>query len=90
MKGTAAHQRGISIPNNDQWSPDGRSLLLFDTLRGVSNLSRQPVAGGAPVPLTRFDSDVIFRYTMTTDGKQLAVARGATISDVVLITSRAQ
>ena len=39
--------------------------------------------------LTKFDGQQIFRFAYTADGRQLAVSRGATISDVVLMTSRA-
>jgi Tol biopolymer transport system component len=77
-----------TVPNNAQWSPDSRSLLYFDTQRGASNLYRQPVAGGPPVRLTHFEDLRIFRFELSPDEKQIVLSRGATISDVVLMTAR--
>jgi Tol biopolymer transport system component len=71
-----------------QLSPDARSLIFIDNRRGTGNLWRQAIAGGMPVQLTQFDGEQIFRFVFTADGKQLALSRGSTISDVVLMTSR--
>jgi hypothetical protein len=46
---------------------------------------RFPLEGGAPHQLTRFDTDVIFSYSYSSDGKLLATARGRTSGDIVLI-----
>ena len=78
------------LPNtfvSAQWSADGRSLIYFDNRRQMGNLFRQPVSGGPPVQVTRFEGQQIFRFAYARDGK-VAVSRGATISDVVLMTSR--
>ncbi len=71
-----------------QWAADGRSVVYIDNRRQMGNLWRQPAAGGPPVQLTQFDGQQIFRFAYARDGRQLAVSRGATISDVVLLTSR--
>ncbi len=71
-----------------QWTADGRGIVYIDNRRQTGNLWRQPIAGGKPVQITRFDGEQIYRFAYTPDGKQFAVSRGATISDVVLITSR--
>jgi serine/threonine protein kinase/Tol biopolymer transport system component len=68
-----------------QWSPDGRALLYTVTRDGVSNIWSQPIDGGAPKQLTDFKSDQIFRFSWSSDGKQLVLARGSVSSDVVLI-----
>lgn len=68
------------------WAPDSRSVMFVKTLGGVSNIWSQSIAGGALQPVTRFTSDRIFSYAWSRDGKQLAVVRGSTISDVVLIS----
>ncbi|MBM3820661.1 MAG: hypothetical protein FJW14_16820 [Acidimicrobiia bacterium] len=73
---------------NAQWSADSRGLVYFDNRRQMGNLYRQPVAGGAPVQVTRFDDQQIFRFAYSPDGRQVAISRGGTISDVVLMTSR--
>jgi hypothetical protein len=48
---------------------------------------RQPLAGGAPVPITQFTSDQIFTYALSPDQAQVAVVRGRVSSDVVLVSS---
>ncbi len=42
--------------------------------------------GGKPVQLTDFKSDNIFSFDWSRDGKFLALSRGSTINDVVLIS----
>jgi Tol biopolymer transport system component len=69
-----------------QWAPDGRALFYNNTRDGVTNIWSQPVDGGPPKQVTDFKSDEIFRFSWSRDGKQLALARGDVISDVVMIT----
>jgi len=66
------------------WSADSRSLNYVNTKDGVSNIWSQPLSGGPAVQLTRFTSDQIFSYAWSSEGKELAVARGTKTSDVVL------
>jgi Tol biopolymer transport system component len=73
---------------NAQWSPDSRSIVWFDNRRQMGNLYRQAVAGGPVVQVTRFDDQTIYSFAYSPDGRQVAISRGATISDVVLMTSR--
>jgi Tol biopolymer transport system component len=68
-----------------QWTPDGSGLAFVVTRGGVSNLWVQPVAGGAPSPLTDFKTDRIFNFAWSRDGRRLALARGWSSGDVVLI-----
>ena len=70
-----------------QWTPDSRAISYVDTREGVSNIWAQPLGGGAPRKLTDFKSDLIFSFCWSRDGKNLAVARGQTTSDVVLISN---
>lgn len=70
-------------------SPDGRTLIYSDNPRGVGNIWRQAIAGGPPVQLTHFDSSVIFHHALAPDAKRMAVVRGSTLSDVILISDRA-
>lgn len=68
-----------------RWSPDGRALHYIHTVDGVANIWSQPIDGSSPVQVTDFKSDSIFRFAWSRDGRNLALDRGVTISDVVLI-----
>ncbi len=69
-----------------QWSNDGKSLLYVNTRGGVSNVWLQPLGGASLKQLTGFNSDRIWSFAQSRDGKQLAVARGPVIRDLVLIS----
>ena len=69
-----------------RWSPDGKSIAFVDDRDGVSNIWRQPVAGGPPQQITDFNDSYIFAFDWSRDGR-LAAARGAINFDVVLITN---
>jgi len=69
-----------------RWMPDNRTLLYLDAHDGGSNVWSQPLSGGtAPRQLTNYESDQIFDFDLSPDGKQLVVTRGAVISDLVLM-----
>jgi Tol biopolymer transport system component len=68
-----------------QWSRDQQSLVYVETRNGVSNLWSQPLDGSAPKQLTNFQSDQIFSFSWSPDGSQLALSRGTSTSDVILI-----
>ena len=68
------------------WSPDGKMLTYVDTRNGVSNIWGQPIDGKAPKQLTKFQSDHIYRFAWSPDGKKLACERGFYLNDVVLIS----
>ncbi len=67
------------------FSPDGQSLYYPITQHGVSNLVRQSINGGDPVPVTNFDDLQIYDYSYDWANKRLAVTRGRSSSDAVLI-----
>jgi Tol biopolymer transport system component len=69
------------------WAPDGQALDYALTRGGASNIWRQALAGGPPKQITNFKSDRIFFFAWSRDGKQLALERGNTPSDVVLISN---
>ncbi len=73
-----------------QYSADGQSLYYPVTEKGVSNILVQPLAGGPPTLATNFDDLFLYGYAYDWKSKRLAVARGRTNSDVVLITSSSQ
>jgi eukaryotic-like serine/threonine-protein kinase len=67
------------------WSRDSRALLFLRDREGVSNIWRQPIDGGSPEQVTRFEAGRIFWFTVSGVGNQLAVAKGSVASDVILI-----
>jgi Tol biopolymer transport system component len=80
--------RAIDSPagtHDARWSPDGRSLVVVKDTDNVSNLWALPLDGGRPRQLTDWKSDRIFSFAFSRDGRQLAVARGDTFYDVMLV-----
>ncbi|MCA1614892.1 MAG: protein kinase [Acidobacteria bacterium] len=73
------------LPLKLVWTTDSRALAYVDTRGGVSNIWTQPLAGGPPRQLTDFDKDELFAFAWSSDGKQLALARGFVTRDVVLV-----
>jgi Tol biopolymer transport system component/TolB-like protein/DNA-binding winged helix-turn-helix (wHTH) protein len=69
------------------WTPDGRAVAFVDNRDGVGNLWAQPIAGGAPVKLTHFTAEDIFYFAFSRDGRRIALARGTSTDDAVLITN---
>jgi Tol biopolymer transport system component/DNA-binding winged helix-turn-helix (wHTH) protein len=69
-----------------KWSPDGKSIAYVDDRDGVSNIWRQPIAGGPAQKMTNFNDSFIFWFDWSRDGR-LAAARGTINFDVVLITN---
>jgi eukaryotic-like serine/threonine-protein kinase len=76
-----------TVPASATWAPDGKALIYIDTRGGISNLMRQPIAGGAATPLTKFTTEQIFTYALSPDQHQVGLVRGHTNSDVVLIST---
>jgi eukaryotic-like serine/threonine-protein kinase len=72
------------------WTPDGRSLTYIrHTTGNTQNVYMQPLAGGAPVQLTHFDSEpaVVSAYAWSRDGKKFAITRARyNDSDVVMFS----
>jgi hypothetical protein len=77
-----------SVPVPALWAPDGRSLLYVSTRRGISNLWRHPLTGGAAAQVTKFTNDQIFRYALSHDRSRWAIVRGDISRDVVLVSER--
>lgn len=65
-----------------RWAVDSRSLLYIDG----ANLWRQPLDGGPARQVTHFPPGVtIWNFAVAPDGRDLAIVRGAELSDIVLI-----
>jgi Tol biopolymer transport system component len=72
-----------------QYSDDGKSIYYPITEKGVSNLIKQTLDGGALSPATNFKELTIRGYAYNWQAHQLAVTRGKLNSDVVVITQQA-
>jgi len=70
--------------NRIQWTRDGKALIYGTELDGVTSLFRQPLSGGAPTVVTKFE-DELADFSYSPDGQSLAVARGGWQQDIVLI-----
>ncbi len=73
------------VPPMLQWHPDGRAFLYVDAADGVANVWRQELAGGTPRQVTFFTSGEIFSFDVAKDGRSLAISRGESTRDAVLI-----
>jgi Tol biopolymer transport system component len=52
---------------------------------GVSNLWSQPLDGGKPSQITNFTTELINEFAIAPDGKHIALSRGHSTLDVVLV-----
>jgi serine/threonine protein kinase len=68
-----------------RFSPDGKGFVYPIREKGVDNLYLQPLDGGTGRQLTNFTSLKIYSYQWSPDGKKLALVRGDSPSDLVLI-----
>jgi eukaryotic-like serine/threonine-protein kinase len=68
-----------------RFSPDGKGIVYPVRENGVDNLWLQPLDGGPGRQLTTFGSLKIYSYQWSPDGKSLALVRGDSPSDLVLI-----
>ncbi len=67
------------------FSHDGQAVVYPTRDNGVDNLWSQPLDGSKGKQLTDFTSEHIYDFHWSFDGKQLAMVRGHTDADVVLI-----
>ncbi len=74
-----------SITGLMTFSPDGKYLYYPVNEHGVTNLVKQSVDGGDAVPVTNFDDLMIYDYSYDWKNNRLAVTRGRSNSDAVLI-----
>lgn len=65
------------------WAPDSTGLAYVE--RDGANVWIQPINGGPPRQVTTFTDRAIRNFAWSPDGKQLAVTRSVTTSDIVLL-----
>ncbi|MFN7926819.1 MAG: winged helix-turn-helix domain-containing protein [Blastocatellia bacterium] len=85
-----APTRLLELPNTYpssslRWHPQNRALSYLDPKDNFANVWLFPLHGGAPSQMTSFQSERIFAYAWSRDGRFLACARGTTNSNVVLL-----
>ena len=73
-----------------QYAQDGKALEYISRENGVDNIWRQPLDGSTGKWITEFKSEHISEFRWSPDGKRLALARGHTDSDVVLLKDQRQ
>jgi Tol biopolymer transport system component len=70
----------------EAWAPDGRSVTFVRLTGAALTLWRQPLAGGAPIRVGNLPgNDPVSGHAWSPDGKWLALVRGVTARDVVVI-----
>ena len=69
-----------------RWSVDGKALTYQVSNRGIDNIWLQPIDGGPAKQLTQFDSNKIFSFARSREGR-LAISRGFETRDVVLLSN---
>jgi Tol biopolymer transport system component len=67
------------------FTPDGNSVVYVVREKGVDNLWQQPLDGAPYRQLTHFASERIWQFRFSQDGSKLAVQRGHSESDAVLL-----
>lgn len=72
-------------PGGVSWAPDGRAIVYSLTQKNVTNLWSQPLDGGKPTQITNFTTERIWDLAISADGKRIALSRGHSTIDVVLI-----
>ncbi len=76
------------ISTSFRYSADGQSLYYGVTNKGVSNLVVQPIGIESASVVTNFDDLLIYGFDYDWKNKKLAVARGRSNDDVVLLTQQ--
>jgi Tol biopolymer transport system component len=73
-----------------RFAGDGKSVVYPIRENNADNLWQQPLDGSAGKQLTSFKAEHIWDYRWSADGGKLALVRGHTDSDVVLMRSQQQ
>ncbi|MGA7927266.1 MAG: hypothetical protein WCA20_14915 [Candidatus Sulfotelmatobacter sp.] len=69
-----------------EFAADGKALNALLTRNHADNLWRVPLNGGPPTQMTKFTSGRIFTFALSPDGKHLALSRGQSKTDVVMMS----
>jgi serine/threonine protein kinase/Tol biopolymer transport system component len=69
-----------------RWAPDSQTITFLERSNGIDNVWSQALSGGRFRRITNFPAGHIFHHAWSPGGKQLVLARGDTMRDVVLLT----
>jgi len=76
----------VTVPSTQvAWMLDGRAIAYIDSGGTTQNIWSQPLDGAAPKQLTNFTTEFLNSFAISRDGKQVAVSRGTSINEIVLI-----
>jgi hypothetical protein len=89
-KKTTYHNIDPRASNPLKFAPDGKGVVYRVREKGVDNLWLQPLDGSAYRQLTHFTADQIAGYAFSVDGARVAIERGHTESDAVLLRDTAK
>ena len=73
--------------NHVRFTRDGKAILFVKHESGGDSVWLQPLDNSPPKSLTTLKSDVIWDMSYSPDGKKLAIVRGHTESDVVMLST---
>jgi Tol biopolymer transport system component len=73
-----------------EFTPDGKGIAYAINIGDVGNIWVQPIEGGSLKQMTFFKSGRIDDFAFSHDGKKLALLRGRTNRDVVLIHDKGE
>jgi Tol biopolymer transport system component/predicted Ser/Thr protein kinase len=77
-----------TISNRFHYSPDGQALYYPVTEKGVSNMVMQTIGSTTITPMTGFNELTIYGYDYDWKNRRLALARGRSNTDVVLLSQQ--
>jgi len=84
-----APTRTYDAPGDAQtftWSPDGQGVDFVASREGMTNVWRQPLAGGRARQVTAWKSDApLYWLAWSLDGRSLAIVRDTSTTDLVLV-----
>ncbi len=69
-----------------RWAPSSDALTYVLTRDGVSNIWRKRFSAAPQEQITDFTNGRIFAFDWSPDGKRLALSRGETVGDAVLLS----
>jgi Tol biopolymer transport system component len=82
-----ADQRALENP---VFAPGGKEVVYSVREKGVDNLWKRGIEGGTPQQITHFNSERISSFGFSPDSKKIAIVRGHTESDAVLLRDTRQ
>ena len=89
-KKTTYHNIDPRASDPTGFAPAGNAIVYRVREKGVDNLWLQPLDGSAFRQLTHFTADRIARFAFSADGSRIAIERGHTESDAVLLRDTAK